>query len=358
MQAHQLRPAIIDIEFTQNALVNVKIQTNLESLLAGIGATHEDTDDSPKVERYNELRQLNAQQLKQEFSAQADALLKQMALSFDGGQSALTLQQVEIPPVGDIEQARLSYLYLSAPIPENAEQVTWYYAEALGNNVAHFYYQDQPQNKISHWLTDNAVSPVFKLNEAYAPKSFSQVALDYSVLGFEHIVPKGLDHILFVLGLFLLAAKMKPLLLQVTAFTLAHSLTLGLTIYGVISLSPSIVEPLIALSIAYVGIENIWAKSLKPWRIVVVFLFGLLHGMGFAGVLSELGLPESDFVTALIFFNVGVELGQLAVILLAFLMVFWIFNNHKAYRRWVIIPFSALIALVGLFWTFERVFYS
>jgi len=176
------------------------------------------------------------------------------------------------------------------------------------------------------------------------------------VLGFEHIVPKGIDHILFVLGLFLLSVKARPLLLQVTAFTLAHSITLGLTIYGVISLSPSVVEPLIALSIAYVGIENIFVKELKTWRVIIVFLFGLLHGMGFAGVLSELGLPESDFATALVFFNVGVEAGQLSVIAVSFMLVFWLLKNQQLYRQWVVIPVSALISLVGLFWTYERIF--
>ena len=122
-----------------------------------------------------------------------------------------------------------------------------------------------------------------------------------------------------------------------------------------ISLSSSIVEPLIALSIAYVGLENILTRQLKPWRIIVVFLFGLLHGMGFAGVLTELGLPESEFVTALISFNIGVEFGQLSVILLAFTVVFWLRHDELRYRRFVVIPGSALIALMGLFWTWQRI---
>ena len=85
-------------------------------------------------------------------------------------------------------------------------------------------------------------------------------------------------------------------------------------------------------------------------------MFGLLHGMGFAGVLSELGLPESDFATALLFFNVGVEVGQLSVIAVSFLSVFWLLKNQQRYRQWVVIPVSALISMVGLFWTYERLF--
>ncbi|MFQ3304763.1 MAG: hydrogenase/urease accessory protein HupE, partial [Oceanospirillaceae bacterium] len=120
--------------------------------------------------------------------------------------------------------------------------------------------------------------------------------------------------------------------------------------------SPSVVEPLIALSIVIVGIENIFVKELKARRVVIVFLFGLLHGMGFAGVLSGLGLPESDFVTALVFFNVGVEAGQLSVIAVSFLSVFWLLKNQQRYRQWVVIPVSTLISLIGLFWTYERLF--
>src|SRR5438094_3776756 len=110
-------------------------------------------------------------------------------------------------------------------------------------------------------------------------------------------VPKGLDHMLFVLGIFLLSRRLRQVLAQVSAFTIAHSVTLALSIYGLVSVSPNIVEPLIAASIAYVAIENIFMSELKPWRLALVFGFGLLHGMGFAGALKELGLPRSEFVT-------------------------------------------------------------
>lgn len=176
----------------------------------------------------------------------------------------------------------------------------------------------------------------------------------YLILGFEHIIPEGLDHVLFVVGLFLLSTRLKSLLWQVTAFTIAHSVTLALAIYGIVDLPPHIVEPLIALSIAYVAIENIATAELKPWRPVVVFLFGLLHGMGFAGVLRELGLPRQDFASALVLFNVGVELGQLAVIGLAFLAVGW-FRHKPWYRKVVVIPASTVIALTALYWTVTRV---
>lgn len=177
----------------------------------------------------------------------------------------------------------------------------------------------------------------------------------YIILGFQHIIPKGIDHILFVLGLFLLSTKLKPLLWQISAFTIAHSVTLALAMSGIASLPPYVVEPLIALSIAVVAIENVAVKELKPWRVFVVFGFGLLHGMGFAGVLRELGFPQGQFVTALVGFNMGVEFGQLTVVAIAFATVGW-FRKKDWYRAAIIIPQSVLIAAVGIYWTIERIF--
>ncbi len=179
------------------------------------------------------------------------------------------------------------------------------------------------------------------------------VARQYLALGFEHILPEGTDHILFVLGLFLLSCRIKPLLWQVTAFTVAHSITLGLAMYGVFRLPSSVVEPMIAASIAFVAVENICTPELKPWRPVVVFCFGLIHGLGFSNVLLELGLPRRDFATALVAFNSGVELGQLTVITAAFLVVGW-WRKCPWYRKAIVIPASALIAATGIFWTVQR----
>src|SRR6185295_3052357 len=180
------------------------------------------------------------------------------------------------------------------------------------------------------------------------------IVRQYLWLGYTHILPKGLDHILFVLGIFLLSPRLKTMLLQVTAFTIAHSITLGLSMYGIVSLPPRVVEPLIALSIAYVAIENLVTSELKPWRLALVFAFGLLHGMGFAGVLKELGLPRSEFVTALISFNAGVEAGQLAVIASAFLLIGLPFRHRPWYRGRIVVPASSAIAAVGAWWAIQR----
>ncbi len=177
--------------------------------------------------------------------------------------------------------------------------------------------------------------------------------LAFMRLGFFHIVPEGTDHILFVLGLFLLSPKLKPLLTQVTAFTIAHSLTLGLCIAGVLALPSRVTEPLIALSIVVVAVENIITGTVKPWRWMVVFCFGLVHGLGFAGALTDLHLPKGEILTPLVGFNCGVELGQLTVIAAAAALTWWCW--HRAwYKAVVAIPASGLIALIGAAWAIQR----
>jgi hydrogenase/urease accessory protein HupE len=211
--------------------------------------------------------------------------------------------------------------------------------------------------KITQWIVGGSTSEPFALDRAVVPKPRLEIIALYLRLGFTHIFPRGLDHVLFVLGIFLLAVQLRPVLWQVSAFTIAHTITLALTIYGVVSLPPRIVEPLIALSIVYVAVENVFTSKLHAWRPLVVFCFGLLHGMGFAGVLSEIGLPRSEFVPALLAFNVGVEGGQLTVILVAFLTI-GLFRNKPWYRRRVVIPCSLAIAATGLYWSIERVFFA
>jgi len=187
--------------------------------------------------------------------------------------------------------------------------------------------------------------------------SKSHAALVYLGLGYQHILPLGFDHILFILSLFLLSPKLKPLLWQATAFTVAHSITLGLAMYHVITPPAKIVEPVIALSILYVALENIFSPKLKRSRIGVVFLFGLVHGMGFAGALGHLGLPKDAYLTCLVMFNAGVELGQLTVILTAYFLLAKWFGNKPYYRKYIVIPLSVMIAIIAGFWTVQRLFF-
>ncbi|MCK6370077.1 MAG: HupE/UreJ family protein [Gammaproteobacteria bacterium] len=187
----------------------------------------------------------------------------------------------------------------------------------------------------------------------------SQVATTYLGLGIEHILV-GVDHLLFVLALLLLVDTRKRLLWTITAFTLAHSLTLAAATLGWLTLPPPPVEAVIALSIAFVAGEIVHARQGRPglgWRQpwLVAFTFGLLHGMGFAGALAEIGLPPGQVPLALVMFNLGVEVGQLlfvaAILLLAQL---WRRTRRPLPAWW---PQAAAygIGTIAMFWVWERI---
>ena len=211
-------------------------------------------------------------------------------------------------------------------------------------------------------VSNNEFSENFKVTISESESSHTispsiKVIKDYIGQGFVHILPRGLDHILFVLALFLFAKSFSTLLWQVSAFTLAHTITLALGIYGIVQLPSSIIEPLIALSILYVAVENIYrAKSttVSHTRMPVIFAFGLLHGLGFASVLSDVGLPESQYALSLISFNVGVELGQLSVIAITFLCLAPVMKKSW-YQSRLVKTLNITIAIIATYWLIERV---
>lgn len=184
------------------------------------------------------------------------------------------------------------------------------------------------------------------------------VFLKYVQLGFTHILPYGFDHVLFILCVFFMNTDIKKIILQATMFTVAHTITLGLAIYGIIKPPTHIIEPLIAISIVFLALDNIFTRKIKPWRLMMVFLFGLVHGMGFASALTGLGMPRYAFGVALFSFNLGVELGQLTIIVFMYLFVAKIFSQKVWYRSRLVVPASVLIALTATYWTIERIFFT
>lgn len=310
--------------------IRFEIRANVESFIAGINLTETaDTNESAQAATYDELRALPPQDLAAQFEAFWPQMAQGITLTADGTPLTPTLTSVNVEPVGDVGVVRSSVFEFSAPLPADAQTVQMGWGPEFGVLVLR--QMDVPL-PYDGYLEAGALSDQIALAGG-GQASWGETFANYIPVGFDHIVPKGLDHILFVLGLFFLAARFRPLLLQVSLFTLAHTITLALAALGYTdfiddftqaSLSVAfidIVEPLIALSIAYVAIENIFTKGISPWRPFVIFIFGLLHGLGFASVLAEFGLPEETFVAALIGFNVGVEIGQLAVIAVMFFFI-------------------------------------
>ena len=397
-------------------MVQFDMHLNIESFIAGINQTKvEDTNAAPEAATYDELRALTPDSLSARFDAFWPEMADKITILADG--VAVTPQNpvISIDSVGNVETVRATSLQFNAQIPADTTAVQVGWAPEFGVLVLRQMGVDAPYDG---YLEAGTFSDPITLAGGDQATGW-QTFLRYIPIGFDHIVPKGLDHILFVLGLFFLSARMRPLITQVSLFTLAHTITLALAALGYVTVPGSIVEPLIAASIVYVAVENIFMKNLSPWRPVIIFGFGLLHGLGFASVLAEFGLPDGAFVPALIGFNVGVEVGQLAVIAVMFLCVWqalrvdrganeayqgkvlyiilasvagvlmylnptalqaliegptWVFaaplmgifllclasiqfrDKIDSYRRIVAIPASLAIAAVGAYWVIERVF--
>jgi hypothetical protein len=400
----------------EGEMVQFDMRLNIESFIAGINQTEvEDTNAAPEAATYDELRALTPDALSARFDAFWPEMADKITILADG--VAVTPQNpvISIDSVGDVETVRATSLQFNAQIPADSTAVQVGWAPEFGVLVLRQMGVDAPYDG---YLEAGTLSDPITLAGGDQATGW-QTLLRYIPIGFDHIVPKGLDHILFVLGLFFLSARMRPLITQVSLFTLAHTITLALAALGYVTVPGSIVEPLIAASIVYVAVENIFMKNLSPWRPVIIFGFGLLHGLGFASVLAEFGLPDGAFVPALIGFNVGVEVGQLAVIAVMFLCVWqalrvdrganeayqgkvlyiilaavagvlmylnptalqaliegptWVFaaplmgifllclasiqfrDKIDSYRRIVAIPASLAIAAVGAYWVIERVF--
>lgn len=360
--ADVVKPALVEIDVSDNGAISVEVRASVEALLTGINAQYKNTKDAPTADEYDALRKISGAELAQVFGAFHPQFLESVSIRVNDRKIALQVKSVDVPPPGYTKVPRISVIRLTGHLTDNADSLRWHYPAKFGDNAVRVRQIDEANQQWHwsqwQWLRDDAISEPFSLteivNNTVNSKAILEVIASYIVIGFEHIVPKGLDHILFILGLFLLSTHWRPLLWQVTMFTVAHTITLGLAMNNIIALPANIVEPLIALSIAYVGIENVIAKQLLKSRLLLVFIFGLLHGLGFASVLIDFGMPQNDFVMALISFNVGVELGQLAVISTAFVVLRLSIKNPVFYRKIVVVPGSLMIAFIGLYWFLER----
>ena len=366
--AHEVRPAIADVLLDESS-VKIEMSLTAESLLAGIDLQGiEDTNDAPEAEVYDELRLLSAEDLVQRFREAWPDLSEGFNVLAGEARVDLQLEAVEADPAGIPELPRDTRITLMGALPDDGSDVRVGWAPEYGRIVVR---QDGAgDDAYADNLSGGALSEPLPRVGAVTESAWA-VFVRYIWVGFDHIIPKGLDHILFVLGLFFLSFKLRPLITQVTVFTIAHTITLALASLQIVKVSPSIVEPLIALSIVYVAIENLFTTQVRWWRPIVIFGFGLLHGLGFASVLGEFGLAPGRFVAGLIGFNIGVEVGQLAVIALAMLLLGLAvyaarfkkmddleetIRETEVMYQGIAIPGSILIAIIGAYWAFERVF--
>ena len=347
--AHNFTLTDVHLELGADGTYTVDVVCDLDALALGAPSTADSTALAAEIEALDP-------DAREELVARLLALLKRrLRVRFDGEREAFEVSlpgRGQAPPEGVPPAALGLVARLSGRVPEGAEAVTFFASRAF------------PQVRLTVTRAGDPTGPVEMLEpggESWpiplaGPRpaaSLTETLRRYLVLGVTHIMPWGLDHVLFVLGLALLSPRLGPLLAQVTAFTVAHTLTLALSSYGVVALPPRVVEPLIALSIVYVAVENVVSPRLRPSRLVLVFAFGLLHGLGFAGVLGELGLPEGQRLTALLAFNVGVELGQLAVIAVA-VVVLGLWTRLGGRREALVKPASIAMAAMGLFWFVQR----
>jgi len=357
--ADLVKPALTEINVDASGQIKIELRASIEALLTGINGRYKNTKDAPNAAAYDSLRAMQSEQLAVSFDPFKKELLQKIKLTNQSGKRVnLAISKVKIPERGYTKVPRISVIYLKGELPPGSESLQWYYPLKFGDNAVRLRQIDK-QKGIWNWSdwewirTDKKSQPLL-LNKIAIKKPFFSVVKNYIELGYVHIFPRGMDHILFILALFLFSAKLKPLFLQVTMFTIAHTITLGLSVIGIISLPANIVQPLIALSIAYAGFENIFVKELHKSRLLLVFMFGLLHGIGFATALNDFGMEKNSFLTSLISFNIGVELGQLSIIFIAFFGMAILFQKRPWYRIRVLIPASLLIGLTGLYWTVDR----
>jgi len=182
------------------------------------------------------------------------------------------------------------------------------------------------------------------------------VLYKYTLIGFTHVLPEGIDHILFIISMTFGGPSLKNIVKQSLAFTLAHSLTLLLGAYSIIPNMPTFIEPFIALTIFIAAVLNLLSNktSINRYKFILPFLFGLIHGLGFASALSEIGIPQDEFIYALLSFNIGVELAQIVIIATIFYLVIKNFSSKDSYSYKVVYPINTLIAIAALYMFIDR----
>lgn len=355
VKADVVKPALVEVSIFKDRTIQVEIDLSLEAAMTGIGTQYKNTQDAPNSDEYDELRALAPKVLRQKFSHFEQDFLQSFTLKVNHKAQPLTLTDVDIDIVGYKQRPRKSVLTYKGKLPVWPKTITWEYDQVYGDNALRWqvYQVDEYNWSQWQWLRNGEASEVIDINHP-EPLSKLERFSQFVGIGFDHVIPLGWDHILFIVGMALSSLLWRKLLVLVSLFTLAHTLTLGLSMYGVVEISPQIIEPLIAFSIAYVAIENLLIQQSMIRQSFVIFFFGLIHGLGFATMLKEFEMTQDSFLTTLIGFNVGVEIAQVAIVLTVVSILLLMRKFALNYRRLAIIPTSIIISIIGIWWGIER----
>ncbi|MBE8189993.1 MAG: HupE/UreJ family protein, partial [Candidatus Thioglobus sp.] len=291
--------------------------------MSGIGTQYKNTKNAPNAAEYDELRALPAAELRRRFAKFEADFLSGLQLFINDKAQKLVLNHAEIDIIGYKKRPRKTILTYSAEPIKSVKILGWQYHKAYGDSALRYQVFKKNEYNWSEWRWLNGANPNAKIVIDNPPQT-SKIKgfLQFISIGFDHVMPLGWDHILFIIGMALSSILWRHLLLLVSSFTLAHTLTLGLAMLGVVEVSARIVEPLIAFSIAYVAFENLLPKQSIRRKSLVVFLFGLVHGLGFASMLKTFQMPPNSFLSTLIGFNIGVELAQIVIIFAVLMLLF------------------------------------
>ena len=356
LKSHEIKPSIADFSINESSLT-FEIRLNAELILSGIDASDiQNTDNSNLSYKYDDLRKLPDNDLKENIMSNWDNISQNIYIKLDGDVQELNLLSIEIINQRNYEVTRDTIINFHIPLDKKNTSFSFSMSKKFGSIILREQnlYKNVDQ-LYTNYLNSGDASDLINLNHTVALTKINSF-IKYLFLGIEHIIPKGLDHMLFIIGLFLFSNLIRPLLLQVTMFTIAHTITLVIASLSLINVNGSIVEPLIALSIVYIGVENIFKKySNTKIRYYVIFLFGLLHGLGFALVLKDVGLDYSNLLMNLVSFNIGVEIAQIFILFLLYLTIGLFFSKKKYYKIIFQIPLSLFISLIAIYWFVERI---
>ena len=360
--SHEISPAIAELSIKEN-IVEIDLYFSVEIFLADIDASIiTDTNETNKSEVYDDLRARDSAEIENIFKSKSNTFIDLITVKSEQEMLQVKFLDIKVSENRDVTIPRESKITLSVATKTDDVKIIFGWDKKLGPLIVRQVAEEEyaTQNDTEYDLYSSYLSPgelsAPIVRGGVLPVSSVEIIKSYLVIGFEHIIPKGLDHILFVLGLYLFATKISQLILQVSIFTIAHTITLAMASLGYVKVPAIIVEPLIALSISYVALETLWHTKIGWSRLLIIFGFGLLHGLGFASVLMDIGLNPTHFITGLISFNIGVEFGQLAVIIIAYLAIGITFSKTRFYRPFIQIPLSLIIASIGGWWFIERIF--